>query len=131
MQHPAFRRLGEGQKQGQGAAPSISLPPGLPERHKERRSSSCSLTPPTTAMHIRTASLCHLSYNSSREGRKQKHKHSSEQELEALQLSGTWARGSGAGAMPAGLRLARTCLLTNQVTGPHTSPRSAHSLLPR
>lgn len=96
---------------------------------KERQPSSCPLTPQGRATHIGTASLCHLLY-SSREGRKQEHKHSSEQELEAPQLSGTWAQGSLLGSVAGtALRLARTCLFTNQVTGPHAFPSSAPSTL--
>lgn len=65
----------------------------------------------------------------SREGRKQKYKHTNEQELEAPQLSGTWVQGSLLWVALAALRLAWTCLFTNQVTGPHAFPRSACSLL--
>lgn len=65
MQCPAFRRLGEGQKQGQGAAPSISLRPGLHERHRGETVQLLLSHPSNQShMHTSTASLWHFLYNS-------------------------------------------------------------------
>lgn len=106
---------------------------------EERRFSSCSLTPQTRAICTQAQRVCDIccttAMSGSRQGRKTKYKHANEQEVEAPQLYGTWGQGSllgsVAGVAPVALRLARTCLFTNQVTGTHAFPRSTCSLLIR
>lgn len=89
---------------------------------EERRSSSCCLTPQTRAMHVRTASLWRLSHRAERAG--SRNTNTAVSRNWKLWLPGTWAQGSllgsGAGVVPAGLRLAWTCLFPNQVTGSST-----------